>query len=60
VSRRGSGDLIAFPQHALMIVEERLREQQAQGVSMPEGMPLDELALRVLIAAQTKQIPCLS
>jgi hypothetical protein len=28
---------IAFPEHALLIVEERLLEQQAEGVSMPEG-----------------------
>jgi hypothetical protein len=26
-------------------VEERLREQEAEGVRMPEGMSLDELAL---------------
>jgi hypothetical protein len=43
--------LVIFPAHALLIVEERLREQQAEGVQMPEGMPLDELALRVVIAA---------
>jgi hypothetical protein len=42
---------IAFPAHALLIVEERLREQEAEGIRMPEGMPLDELALRVLTAA---------
>jgi hypothetical protein len=42
-----------------MIVEE-LREQRAEGVRMPEGMPLDELALRVLIAARTGQVPRLS
>ena len=42
---------IVFPGHALLIVEERLREQQAEGVRMPIGMPLDELALRVLMAA---------
>ena len=53
-------DLLSFPVHALLIVEERLREQQAVGVRMPEGMPLDELALRVLIAAQTRRIPHLS
>jgi hypothetical protein len=41
-----------FPEHALLIVEERLREQSSEGVRMPEGMPLDELALRVLIAAE--------
>ena len=32
--------------------EERLKEQEAEGVRMPDGMPLDELALRVLIAAE--------
>jgi hypothetical protein len=37
--------------HALLIVEERLREQQAEGVSMPEGMGLDELALRILYSS---------
>jgi hypothetical protein len=47
---RPSG-LVAFPADALLIVEERLREQKREGVRMPEGMPLDELALRVLIAA---------
>jgi hypothetical protein len=51
--------MIAFPLQALLIVEERLRQQEAEGVRMPEGMPLDELALRVLIAAQTRQIRCL-
>jgi hypothetical protein len=44
--------LISFPPHALLIVEERLREQEAEGVQMPEGLPLDELALRVLITAE--------
>jgi hypothetical protein len=44
--------LIAFPTHALLIVEERLKEQEAEGVQMPEGMPLDDLALRVLVAAE--------
>jgi hypothetical protein len=38
-------------------VEERLRQQETEGVNMPEGMPLDELALRVLIAAETGVIP---
>ena len=56
--RRGeSCDPIAFPEHALLIVEERLREQEAEGVRMPEGMPLDELALRILIAAKTGRVP---
>jgi hypothetical protein len=35
-------DLITFPEHAFLIVEERLGEQQAEGVRMPKGMPLDE------------------
>lgn len=39
-----------FPAHALLIGEKRLREQQAEGARMPEGMPVDE-PLRVLIAA---------
>jgi hypothetical protein len=51
---------IVFSEHALLIVKERLREQQAEGVRMPEGMQLDELALRVLIAARTGQVPRLS
>jgi hypothetical protein len=38
--------LIAFPAHVLLIVEEPLREQEAEGVQMPEGMERDELALR--------------
>jgi hypothetical protein len=41
-------DLIVFPEHALLIVEERLKEQEAEGVRTPEGMPLDQLALRLL------------
>ena len=36
----------------LLIVAERLKEQEAEGVQMPDGMPLDELGLRVLIAAE--------
>jgi hypothetical protein len=32
---------IVIPEHALLILEERLREQQAEGVRMPEGMGLD-------------------
>ena len=60
MSRRGREDLIVFPLYALLIVKERLREHQTEGVRMPERMPLDELALRVLIAAQTGRIPHLS
>jgi hypothetical protein len=50
-------DLVVFPEHALLIVQERLREQQAEGLKMPDGMPLDELALRVLIAAEAGRVP---
>jgi hypothetical protein len=44
-------ELITFPAHAMLIVEERQREEEREGTKMPEGMPLDELALRMLIAA---------
>jgi len=40
-----------LPRHAILIVEERLREQEAEGVEMPEGIERDELALRILVAA---------
>jgi hypothetical protein len=59
VNRRSGDDLISFPAHTILIVEERLREQQVEGVRMPEGMSLDELAFRVLIAAQTGEVPSL-
>ena len=50
-------DLIVFPAHALLIVEERLREQEAEGVTMPEDMERDELALRILIRARLAESP---
>jgi hypothetical protein len=31
-------DLITFPTHALLILEERLREQEAEGVTIQEGV----------------------
>ena len=40
-------ELVTFPAHALLIVEERLREQEADGVEMPVGMEREELALCV-------------
>jgi hypothetical protein len=40
-------------------VEERLRELGVEGVRMPDGMALDELALRVLIAAEIGRVPTL-
>jgi hypothetical protein len=42
----------SFPAHALLILEERLREQEAEGVEMPEGRERDELALMILLAAE--------
>jgi hypothetical protein len=50
------GGLVVFPAHALLIVEERLREQEAEGVQLPD-MPKDELALRTLIAAAATASP---
>ncbi len=50
-------ELIVFPAHALLIVEERLKGRQAEGVRMSEGMALDELALRILNAVETGQFP---
>jgi hypothetical protein len=41
--------LVNFPFHALLIVEERLKEQREAGTAMPSGLELDELALRVLV-----------
>jgi hypothetical protein len=47
----GPRGLIWFPDHSLLIVEERLREEHAEGVMMPEEIGREELALRVLVAA---------
>jgi hypothetical protein len=44
--------LVTFPAHALLILEERLREQEGEGVEMPEGMERDELALWILVVGQ--------
>jgi lincosamide nucleotidyltransferase A/C/D/E len=43
----------AAPLGAPVILEERLRQQEAEGVEMPEGMARDELALRILVAVQS-------
>jgi hypothetical protein len=48
---------IVFPEHALLIVEERLREA-GRGRQDAGGMPLDQLALRVLIAAEVTKPAC--
>jgi hypothetical protein len=57
VSVSAVNDLIAFPAHALLVVEERLREQEAEGVEMPASMERDELALRILITAGLRPPP---
>jgi hypothetical protein len=49
--------MISFPAHALLILEERLAEQETQGVKMPEGIDRDELALRILVAIHLLQPP---
>jgi hypothetical protein len=45
-------DVISFPAHALLIVGERLRKQEAEGVKMPDGIDRTELALRILVFAE--------
>jgi hypothetical protein len=50
---------IVEPEHALLILKERLKEQEADGVRMPEGVPLDELALTDPDAAETGEVPSL-
>jgi hypothetical protein len=44
-------DLIAFPAHALLIVEERLRERQEAG-ELSSETDVTGLALQLLIAAE--------
>lgn len=41
-------ELVSFPAQALLILEERLREQAESGVQMP-SMPRTELALKILV-----------
>jgi hypothetical protein len=50
-------NLICISAHALLFVEERLAEQEAEGVEMPEGMERDELALRILVAVHHLRRP---
>lgn len=45
------GDSAHFPAHALLIVEERLAEQEAEGVRIPAGLDRTELALKILVMA---------
>ena len=44
--------LVSFPTEAFFILQERLAEQEAEGVAMPAGMKRYELALRILIEAE--------
>jgi hypothetical protein len=52
---QNSGDFRRVPRSRLLVLEERLGEQQAEGVQMPAGVALDDLALRVLIAAELSE-----
>jgi hypothetical protein len=51
------GPAVVFPTHALLVVEERLREQESEGVRLPPGMNRTELALRVLAVAALTSRP---
>jgi hypothetical protein len=42
---------VAFPAHALVILEERLRERQAQG-ELPIEADVTELALKMLVVTE--------
>jgi hypothetical protein len=44
--------MIVFPAHALLILEERLRERQAAG-ELPSDLDVTDFALRLLVAAHT-------
>lgn len=44
------GDLVTFPAHALIVVEERLKDHQAEGILDPDA-DVTRLALRVLLLA---------
>jgi hypothetical protein len=43
---------ISFPPYQLLVLEERLPEQEAEGVRMPEGIERGERALRILIETE--------
>lgn len=42
-----SSESVSFPPHALLILEERLKEHQAEGL-LPSTADVTELALRIL------------
>jgi hypothetical protein len=39
---------LVVPSHALLVIEERLADQERDGVQLPLTMTLQELALRIL------------
>jgi hypothetical protein len=49
--------LISFSEHALLIVEERLREQEPRASGCPRGCRWMSMPFGVMIAAQTGQVP---
>lgn len=48
-------EMVHFPAHALLIVEERLAEQESEGVRMPPDLDRTELALKILVVAALAQ-----
>jgi hypothetical protein len=51
----GAGWII-FPAHALLVVEERIRESEEEGVRLPEGVDRTLLALRILVCAEVTAV----
>jgi hypothetical protein len=47
---------VAFPAHALLILEERLRDRQAEG-EVPIEADVFELALKMLVVAELSRRP---
>lgn len=43
---------VYFPVHALLVVEERLAEHEAEGFSLPAACDRTELALRILVTVE--------
>lgn len=46
---------VSFPAEALLILEERLAEQAAEGVRFPPGQDRLELAVKILVTAAIAQ-----
>jgi len=43
---------MVIPEHALLVIEERLKDQEREGVAMPAGLDREDLAIRILLAAE--------